>query len=188
MNFIIPLNDIFYQFKDLLLWETILNVAKTDEKYIQLNTKVCNALVNFTPNSNAIFGIIAQNIKNPKLALDIWTRNTRLAAYIGDMSLYAISQKQCLALLNEMDETTTLKIRYNISERLGELLTDYNPKEAMDYLPDAIANAETLNNSAKEIELLGYMTNCCQKTGNYLGNVECVDTVLGKINEDNYNK
>ena len=178
MNFIAPLNDIFYQFKDLLLWETILNVAKNDEQYILLNTKVCNALENFTPNSNAIFGIIAQNIKNPKLALDIWTRNTRLAAYIGDMSLYSISQKQCLALINELDETSTLKIRYNISERLGKLLTDYNPSEAMDYLPDAIANAKALNDVPREIELLGYMTKCCRQTGNYLGNVECVDSVL----------
>ena len=178
MNFIAPLNDIFYQFKDLLLWETILNVAKNDEQYVQLNTKVCNALENFTPNSNAIFGIIAQNIKNPRLALDIWTRNTRLSAYIGDMSLYSISQKQCLALINELDETSTLKIRYNISERLGKLLTDYNPSEAMDYLPDAIANARALNDIPREIELLGYMTKCCRQSGNYLGNVECVDSVL----------
>lgn len=184
MNFITPLNEIFYQFKDLLLWETILNVAKTDNQYIELNTKICNALVNFTPNSNAIFGIIAQNIKNPKLALDIWTRNTRLASYIGDMSLYNISQKQCLALINELDERETLQIRYNISERLGKLLTEYNAKDAMDYLPDAIANAQNTGNTPKEIELLGYMTNCCQKTGNYLGTIECVDSVLSKINPD----
>jgi len=184
MNFITPLNEIFYQFKDLLLWETILNVAKNDEQYVELNAKICNALVNFTPNSNAIFGIIARNIKNPKLALDIWTRNTRLASYIGDINLYTISQKQCLALINELDERETLQIRYNISERLGKLLTDYNPKDAMEYLPDAIANAENNANIPKEIELLGYMTACCRKTGNYLGNIECVDTVLEKINQD----
>ncbi len=184
MNFITPLNEIFYQFKDLLLWETILNVAKTDNQYIELNTKICNALVNFTPNSNAIFGIIAQNIKNPELALDIWTRNTRLASYIGDINLYNISQKQCLALVNELDDRETLKIRYNISERLGKLLTDFNPKDAMEYLPDAIANAESIGNTPKEIELLGYMTNCCRKTRNYLGNIECVDAVLSKINPD----
>ncbi len=184
MNFIVPLNDIFYQFKDLLLWETILNVAKTDEQYIALNTRICNALVNFTPNSNAIFGIIAQNIKNPSLALDIWTRNTRLASYIGDIGLYSISQKQCLALINELDETKTLRIRYNISERLGKLLSDYNPKEAMDYLPDAIANAEALEDVPKEIELLAYLTYCCSKTGTYFGNVECVDSVLSKIPQD----
>ena len=184
MNFIMPLNEIFYQFKDLLLWETILNIAKSDEQYINLNTKICNALANFTPNSNAIFGRIAQNIKNPQLGLDVWTRNTRLAAYIGDMGLYALSQKQCLALVNELDETSTLKIRYNISERLGKLLTDYNPAEAMEYLPDAIANAKALNDVPREIELLGYMSKCCYETGNYYGNVECVDSALEALSPD----
>ena len=185
MNFIIPLNDIFYQFKDLLLWETILNVAKDDIQYVELNTKICNALATVIPNSNAVFGRIAQNIKNPKLALDIWTRSTRLAAYIGDKSLYAISQKQCLALINELDDNATLKIRYNISERLGKLLTDYNPSEAMDYLPDAIENARNQENIPKEIELLGYMSKCCHDTGNYLGNIECVDRVLEDVPQDN---
>ena len=183
-NYISPLSDIFYQFKDLLLWETIIKTAKNDEGFIDLNTKVCNALGNFTLNSNAIFGIIAQNLKHPKLALDIWTRNTRLAAYIGDTNLYAISQKQCLALINELDESATLKTRYNISERLGKLLADFNPKEAMDYLPDAIANAQAIGDTPREIELLGYMAHCCEKVGNYFGNVECVDVVLSKINSD----
>lgn len=183
-NFISPLSDIFYQFKDLLLWETILKTAKNDEAFIDLNTKICNALGNFTLNSNAIFGIIAQNLKHPKLALDIWTRNTRLASYIGDTNLYAISQKQCLALINELDESATLKTRYNISERLGKLLCDFNPKEAMDYLPDAIANAQAIGDTPREIELLGYMAHCCEAAGNYFGNVECVDVVLSKINNE----
>lgn len=184
MNFIVPLNEIFFQFKDLLLWETILNIAKNDEKYVELNTQICNSLAPFTPNSNAIFSRIAQNIKNPKLGLDIWTRGTRLAAYIGDKSLYAISQKQCLALINELDDNATLTIRYNISERLGKLLTDYNPSEAMDYLPDAIANAKNANDIPREIELLGYMSKCCRDTGNYFGNVECVDSALEEIPSD----
>ena len=184
MNFILPLNEIFYQFKDLLFWETILSIAKNDEQYVELNTKVCNAMANYIPNSNAVFAKIAQNIKDPKLALDIWTRGTRLAAYIGDIGLYAYSQKQCLALINELDETLTLKIRYNISERLGKLLSDFNPEEAMEYLPDAIANAKALNDIPREVELLGYMSKCCYETGNYLGNVECVDSALETIPQD----
>ena len=185
MNFIVPLNDIFYQFKDLLLWETILSIAKDDNQYVELNTNVCNALSGVIPNSNAIFARIAQNIKNPKLALDVWTRSTRLSAYIGDKSLYAISQKESLALINELDDSATLKIRYNISERLGKMLTDYNPSEAMDYLPDAIENARNQNDIPKEIELLGYMSECCCNTGNYLGNIECVDRVLEDIPQEN---
>ena len=181
MHFIAPVNEIYYEFKNLLLWETILTSAKKDEDFIEINTKIANTLNRFIMNSNAILGIIAQNLKQPQLALDIWTKNIKLAAYIGDTNLYVISQKQCMALINELDESETLKTRYNISERLGKLLTDYNPKEALEFLPDAIANAKAVGNSPKEIELLGYLSYCCLRTGNYYGNVECVDTVLSKV-------
>lgn len=181
MHFIAPLNEIFYEFKNLFLWETILTSSKHDDGFADLNIKIANSLNNFILNSNAILGIIAQNLKQTQLALDIWTKNTRLAAYIGDTNLYVISQKQCLALINELDESETLKTRYNISERLGKILSDYNPKEALEFLPDAIANAKAIGNSPKEIELLGYLSYCCLRTGNYYGNVECVDNVLSKV-------
>lgn len=181
LNFITPLNDIFYRFKDILLWETIVKTAKADARFTEINTKIYKSLANFILNSNAIFGILAQNLKHPKLALDIWTKNTKLASYIGDINLYAISQKQCLALINELDDRETLKTRYNISERLGKLLADFNPSEAMDYLPDAIDNAQKAGDVPREIELLGYMASCCFQTGNYFGNVECVDAVLEKL-------
>ena len=181
MHFIEPVNEIFYEFKNLLLWETILTSSKYDKDFITINTKIANSIQNLIMNSNAILGIIAQNLKQTQLALDIWTKNTRLAAYIGDTNLYVISQKQCLALINELDESETIKTRYNISERLGKILSDYNPKEALEFLPDAIANAKAVGNSPKEIELLGYLSYCCLRTGNYYGNVECVDNVLTKV-------
>ncbi len=185
MNFITPINEIFYEFKNLLLWETILTQSKNDEDFIDINEKIANTLNKFILNSNAILGIITQNLKQTELSLKIWTKNTRLAAYIGDINLYVISQKQCLALINELDESETIKTRYNISERLGKLLSDYNPKEALEFLPDAIANAKAIGNTPKEIELLGYLSHCCLKTGNYYGNVECVDTILEKMSGEN---
>ena len=90
-----------------------------------------------------------------------------------------------MALINEFDENDTLKIRYNISERLGKLLSNSNPQEAMEYLPDAISNAQAIGDSPKEIELLAYLASCCRKTGNYFGEVECVDAVLEKVKPEN---
>lgn len=185
MDYINVVNEIYCEFSSLLLWETILKTAKNDENYIEINKKIFSHLVDFTLNSTAILGIITQNLKQPEPALEIWSRNTRLASYIGDLNLYAISQKQSLALINEFDETDTLKIRYNISERLGKLLANSNPAEAMEYLPDAISNAQAIGNSPKEIELLSYLTSCCKKTGNYFGEVECVDSVLEKVKPEN---
>lgn len=182
MNFIIPINDIYYEFKTLLLWETILTNAKKDDGFRELNITIAQTLSSFMLNSNAVLGIVAQNVKETQLALRIWTKNTRLAAYIGDTNLYVISQKQCLALINELDESDTLKIRYNIAERLGKLLADYNQTEALEFLPDAIANAKAVGNTPKEIELLGYLAYCCESTRNYYGTIECVDSVLEKVN------
>lgn len=183
MNFIDPISEIFCEFKNILLWETILTTSKGDADFIRINEKIAETLKNFIINSNAILGIIAQNMKQSKVALDVWTNNTKLAAYVGDINLYVISQKQCLAIINEMDENSTLKIRYNIAERLGKLLSDYNPKEALDFLPDAISNAKTTGNTPKEIELLAYLAYCCLQTGNYYGNIECVDNVIEKTDD-----
>ena len=185
MDYITPINDMYCEFSSLLLWETILKTAKGDPNYREINQKIFKHLSALTLNSHAILGIIAQNLKQPELALDIWTKTTRFASYIGDLNLYAISQKQSLALINEFDETQTLKIRYNISERLGKLLANSNPTEAIEYLPDAISNAQAVGDSPREIELLAYLANCCRNTGNYFGEVECVDTVLKKIGIDN---
>jgi len=185
MDYINPLNEIYCEFTSQLLWETILKTASKDENYLKINKHIFEHLVGFTFNSHAILGIIAQNLKQPELALDIWTKNTKLASYVGDLNLYAISQKQSLALINEFDENETLKIRYNISERLGKLLANSNPTEAMEYLPDAISNAQAIGDSPREIELLAYLASCCRKTGNYFGEVECTDSVLEKVKPEN---
>lgn len=185
MDYINPINEIYCEFNSLLLWETILKTAKNDENYSKINKQIFTYLTGFTLNSHAILGIVAQNLKQAELSLEIWSRNTRLASYIGDLNLYAISQKQSLALINEFNENETLKIRYNISERLGKLLANSNPVEAMEYLPDAISNAQAIGDTPKEIELLAYLTLCCSKTGNYFGEVECVDAVLEKVKPDN---
>ena len=185
MDYITPINEMYCEFNSLLLWETILKTAKGDPNYREINQKIFKHLSGFTLSSHGILGIIAQNLKQPELALGIWTKTTRFASYIGDLNLYAISQKQSLALINEFDEAQTLKIRYNISERLGKLLANSNPTEAIEYLPDAVSNAQAVGDTPREIELLAYLANCCRNTGNYFGEVECVDTVLKKMGIEN---
>ncbi len=180
-HFIRPYNDIYYEFNNLFLWEMVLKNIEKDISFEDLNVKVGKAISIFNINTNAVMAMIAHNLKENRMAFDIWTKTTRLASYVGDINLYVIAQKQCLALLNEFNENETLNIRYNISERLGKLLTEYDPEEAVEFLPDAISNARAQNNEEKEIELLGYLALCCKKSGNYFGDVECVDNVLKKL-------
>ncbi len=174
-------NDNYYEFNNIFLWETILKNIPKNNAFQELNIKIGKALSLYTLNINPAMAMIAHNLKENRMAFDIWTKTTRLAAYIGDVNLYVIAQKQCLALINEFNENETLDIRYNISERLGKLLTNYDPQEAIEFLPDAISHAKENNNDVKEIELLGYLAKCCTKTGNYFGNIECVDNVLKKL-------
>lgn len=180
-NFVRPYNEVFYEFNNLLLWETVLKNIEHDISFEDINVRIGKAISVFNLNTNATMAMIAHNLKENRMAFDIWTKTTRLAAYVGDINLYVISQKQCLALLNEFNENETLNIRFNISERLGKLLTEYDPEEAIEYLPDAIQNAKTNNDETKEIELLGYLALCCKKTENYFGDTECADNVLKKL-------
>lgn len=180
-NFIRRYNESYYEFNNLLLWETILKNLKKEKEFEEINVKVGRAISVFNLNTNPTMAMISHNLKENRMAFDIWTKTTRLASYIGDINLYVISQRQCLALLNEFNENETVSIRYNISERLGKLLTEYDPEEAIEFLPDAIANAKKNNDEAKEIELLGYLSSCCYKTGNYYGAIECADNVLKKM-------
>ncbi len=181
-GFISEINEFFYEFKNSLLWEVVLTVAKGEPNFVEINKKLYSILKIFTLSSNTTMAIILQNLQNKKEALNVWTHNVNLCSYIGDVNLYIISQKQCLALINEFDDRETLNIRFNIAERLGKILTQYKPDDAIEFLPDAISNAQGIGNSIKEIELLGYLTSSCQKAGNYFGVVESVDRVLAKIN------
>lgn len=183
-QFITKVNENFYELKSLLLWETILTGSKGDNEFININKQIANALKTLVINPTSVFEVIAQNIKDTQLAFDCWTNNTKLAAYTGDVNLYVISQKQCLAYINELEGKDNSKTRYNIHERLGKILTEYNPTEAMEFLPDAINNAKVTQNTVKEIELLGYLSNCCLRNKNYYGNIECVDNVLSKVGRE----
>jgi hypothetical protein len=176
----------YYEFNSQKLWEAIFKHIKQDIEFENVNIKTGKVLRAFALNTSAIMAIIAQNLKENRMAFDIWTKITRLATYVGDINLYVIAQKQCLALLNEFNEDETLNIRYNISERLGKLLSEYDAEEAMEFLPDAISNAKNENNETKEIELLSYLASCCKKTENFFGNIECVDNVLKKLPNSGY--
>ena len=184
-NFIRPIDDMYYEFINLSLWEYVLKNITRNSEFDDINIKIGKALGTFTLNTNAIMAMIAHNLKENRVAFDIWTKTTRLAAYVGDINLYVIAQRQCIAILNVFNETETVDIRYSISEKLGKILAEYDPEEAMEFLPDAISNARETGNKVKEIELLSYLAYCCKKTGNYFGNVECVDSVANEFGDGN---
>lgn len=183
LNFIVPVNENYYAFKNSMLWAAIFESIKDEENFVSLNNSLFAVLSIYTLSSHAMMAVIAQNTDQYLSALNFWTDNTKLASYIGDTNLYAISQKQCLILIDKLDKDNSY-VKDNIHERLGKLLSKTNSKEAMEYLPNAILVAKRQGDTLKEIELTGYLANCCINLGNYHGTIECISSVIEKIDED----
>lgn len=181
LNFIVQVSELSYAFKNSLLWSGILEAVKKDEFFAFLNENLLTVYSEYTVSSHSILAVIAQNLGQDLSALNIWTDNIKLAAYIGDTNLYTISQKQCLILIEKVEHVNSSIIKNNIYERLGKLLSKSNPQEAIKYLPNAIANARKLEDTLKEIELAGYLASCCISLGDYYGTIECVNATIEKL-------
>lgn len=184
LNFIVPANSNFYTFKNTFLWSELIETIKLEASFPLFNKNLFEIYSNYILSSRSVIAIIAQNLNENMSSLGFWTDNIKIAAYIGDTNLYAISQKQCLMLLEKLNHENDTLIKNNIYERLGKLLSKSNPQEAMQYLPNAIKNAATLGNVLKEIELTGYLAQCCIELGNYHGSIECIEAVIERIDSD----
>lgn len=180
-GFVIRANDFAYTFKNSMLWSTTLELIKTKEKFATIAQKTLRIYDNYTLSSTSTLAVLAQNSGQKEMAFNLWTKNMRLASYIGDTNLYIISQKQCLTLIETIQSVNVTLIKSNIYERLGKLLTDINTAEALIYLPKAVSNAKERNDILKEIELTGYLANCCIKLGDYFTTIECIDSVIEKV-------
>ena len=181
LNFIMQVNEYSYAFKNSTVWSNIFDVIKKDENFDLFNNNLFAVYSNYTLSSNSIMAVISQNLDQDLSAFTFWTENIKLASAIGDTNLYAISQKQCLILIENLEHVNNSLIKNNIYERLGKLLSKSNPKEAIEYLPGAILNAKSLENTIKEMELTGYLASCCINLGDYYGTLECIDSAISKL-------
>jgi len=179
--YITPFNNNIYEFKNTLLWQFIYEQAKDNKDFCMLNEKIFDIINSFVLSSNALKALIAQNLNQKLLALNIWTDNIKLCAYLGDEHLWTLSQKQCLKITGEITPDNNDVIANNIQERLGKLSYKTRPSEAIPYLSNAITNAMKIANKPKIIELSGYLSKSCALTGNYNGVIEAVDTVINII-------
>ena len=183
--YVAQFNNNIYEFKNTILWKFIYEKAKQNKDFILLNEKIFDIISSFTLSSNALKALIAQNLNQKLLALNIWTENIKLCAYLGDEHLWTLSQKQCLKIAEEVNSENNEVIINNIHERLGKLLYVSRPAEAVPYLSAAINNALKIGNRPKIIELSGYLSKSCSLVGNYFGVIEAVDTVLKVIDSPN---
>lgn len=183
LNFVMPINQNTYAFKNSLLWGKLFEIVKDTNDFNVLNEVTLELFSEYVTSSISMLAVMSHNIREFERAFAYWSQNTRIASYLGDVNLYIVSQKQCLELLPKFEFAQKDQVAMNIYERLGKIVSKVNPQEAIPYISSAIqrVGADLL----KEIDLLSYMAECCNKTSNYNGVIECVDSVLGKIDISN---
>ena len=183
LNYIIPVSNLSFEFKSNKIWSLILANVKQTDGYDEVNRCMYEILVNYKLSTTATVGFLAQNLGLKSDALAIWTKIMKLASYIGDVNIYMIAQKQSLQLLDEVSSPNDKVIRRNIHTRLGKLFAKVKPEIAVEHLPKAIELVDE-NDIYQRIELLGYLTSCAMKVGNYYGATECADAVLALLPQE----
>ncbi len=181
LNYITPVNESAYEFKSTKLWKAILEIAKKDIHYRTINEKLFVILSGFTLSSHSSLALISTNIKENLSALNAWSEVVKQTSAIGDENIYIIAQKYSLVLVDKLQGMNSTLIKNNIYERLGKIMSFTNPKAAIEYLPKVIEHVRRLEDNLKEFELTGYLAQCCQKTGNHFGIIECVDNAASNI-------
>lgn len=183
LGFISQINNLSFEFKTSATWKIIVSIVKNDDCFEDILNILYETLSIYKQSSVALLGYIVQKLKNEEQAFNIWTLLMKQAAYIGDIGLYIISQKQALKLIEHKNSPFHQKIKKNINTRVGKLLEPIDHEAAFGYLQTAVMMLED-NEEFEHIELLGYLASCAMKSGNYWGAIECADSVLNKLPED----
>lgn len=183
LGFITQLNNLSFEFKSSSIWKIIVSIVKTDESFEEILNVLYEILSIYKQSSIALLGYIVQKLNNNDKAFDVWTLLMKQSAYIGDIGLYIISQKQALKLIENKTSEFYMKVKKNIYTRIGKLLEPIDHNAAFENLQNAVMMIEDYED-CEHIELLGYLASCAMKSGNYFGAIECVENVLNKIPED----
>ena len=152
---------------------------KLQEEILNIMYEMLNI---YKQSSIALLGFLVQKLNKETEAFDVWTLLMKQAAYIGDIGLYIIAQKQALKLIEKKSSPYCQKIKKNIYTRVGKLLEPIDHKAAFEYLQNAVMMLND-NEENEHIELLGYLASASMKSGNYWGAIECADSVLNKVPE-----
>lgn len=186
--FIHQLTNLSFEFKSSEIQKIIISQLKDDEKFDNVLNQLFEIINNYKHSSIALLAYITQKLNNNDQAFDVWTTLTKQAAYIGDIGLYIIAQKQSLKLIENKSNDFYQKVKKNIYTRVGKLLEPIDHNTSFEYIQNAIMMLDD-NQDTEHIELLGYLASCSMKMGNYCGTIECIESVLSKLPEEmNFDK
>ncbi len=183
LNYITPINELAYEFKNVRLWKTILDIAKNERAFLNLNKKLFAILSDFTLSSHTLLAQLALNIHQKLPALNIWSDVVKISSYLGDVNMYVKSQQMSLILVKNIQGANSSLIINNIHERLGKILSYSKPQLAVEYLSKAIETVVKLDDPLKIFELNAYLLDCNNKLHNYHEVVKAVNFAVYNVDE-----
>ncbi len=183
LNYISPINEISYEFKNVRLWKTILDIAKNERAFLNLNKKLFAILSDFNLSSHTLLAQMALNIHQKLPALNIWSDLVKISSYIGDVNMYIKAQQMSLILVKNIQGANSSLIINNINERLGKILSYSKPDLAIQYLNKAIETVVKLDDPLKIFELNAYLLDCHNKLNNYYEIIKCVNFAVYNVDD-----
>lgn len=182
--FINNVDNFTCEFKSLSIWKLIYQEAKADLLFKENSQRLYQVLKPLILSSNLQKLISCKDALTKKEEFSIWQDTANISIKLGDTNLFIISQKQSLKLLDELEEENSEKLKTEIYEQIGKLLSEKSPNEAIPYLANVLDAEIKVKNINKIIDIAGYFINSCYHCGNYFGANEAVDAILSILNNN----
>lgn len=179
--FIEQIDGFWFRFKNSILWKSIFEYVKQDDNFIQSSKEMLDMIEKLRLTNIAYKPLLAQNAKLPELAFRHWTTVMKNAAYIGDVNLYILAQKQCLKLNGELELPQKATIDTNIKYRLGKLLCEKEPELAYDFLTTILNIDYEKNDVIDFVDTASSAIIAANKSGKYNAVIEIVDKVASVL-------
>lgn len=178
LAFIKPYNDEWLKFTNSALWRCLFEYVKQDELYAQCANTLLSAIEPLRLSNVAYKPLLALNCGNKEIAFTYWTEVVKTSAYLGDVNLYVLAQKQCLKLNEELALPEKTVIDTNIRLRLGKLLSVAEPVLALEFLSTILSLDIEQNDAVNFIDVASYAVIAANNAGNYNAVIELVDNTV----------
>ncbi len=186
MAFIKPYGNEWYKFQNTAMWKYLFDYVKQDELFAQCAEEFLNVIETLRLTNPAYRPLMAQNAKNSEKAFQHWTFVVSRTAYIGDVGLYVLAQKQCLKLLDEISPENKSLIDTNIKLRLGRLLCTTEPEVALNFLTTILSIDLEKKDDVDFIDISSNAILAANSAGNYNAVIEIVDNVIKLLDPQKY--
>lgn len=185
LMYIQQVSEYEYAFKNMTMWSVIFDIAKGDAKFKLICKKIYYIFGKYALSNPTIKALTASYREEKEISAQAWLEVSSTAAYLGDITLYTDTLEQYLQETeynsNQRELTET---QAEVAEKIGKLLYKTKPQKAIEYLTTPVVAAKEAGNSAKIIELCGYLIKACYETCDYSGVTEAVDMIISSTEDD----